>query len=135
MIVVQIVDRTSSRLVSRKALKGDFCEEDSDLTSQEFRGQRVWLDNLLYYASRFAGSDIFLLLGENDDEKMRLLIAPREGSALEIKILPLTFNEAKKRLELEWEKLRALEKKEKKGTGQESAAVEENGKEVKQEGK
>ena len=126
VIETEEVDRTSYRLVSRKLLKGDLCEEDSDVPSRNQDDQRVHLDNVVCYSSRLADSDRFLLLGENDDEKMRLLIAPREGRALEITPLSVSFNEAKRRLEAEWEKRRALRDKETGGMGEQSAVMEEN---------
>ena len=104
------VDRTSYRLVSAKLPKDDPSGEGSDVASQSQGRQRVHIDNILFYSSQLADGDRYLLLGENDDEKMRLLIAPRKGSALEITTLSLTFNEAKRRLEIEWEKRQALEK-------------------------
>ena len=126
MIETDEVDRNSYRLVSRKLLKADLCEEESHVTSQNQDDQQVSLDNFICYSSRFADSDRFLLLGENDDEKMRLLIAPREGWALEITPLSLSFNEAKRRLEAEWEKRRALGYKETGGTGEQNKVVEED---------
>ena len=112
------IDRNSYRFVSRKLLKADLCEEEARVTSQNQDDQQVSLDNFICYSSRFADSDRFLLLGKNDDEKMRLLIAPREGRALEITPLSLSFNEAKRRLEAEWEKRRAFGDKETGGTGE-----------------
>ena len=94
LIETEEVDLTSYRLVSRKLPKGDLCEEGFDVCCQDQDDQRVYLDNLVCYSSRLADSDRYLLLGENDDVKMRLLIAPRKGRALEIKPLSLTFNEA-----------------------------------------
>ena len=126
VIETEEVDRTSYRLVSRKLLKGDLYEEDSDAPSRNQDDQQVHLDNVVCYSSRLADSDRFLLLGENDDEKMSLLIAPREGRALEITPLSVSFNEAKRRLEAEWEKRRALGDKETGGTGEQSAVMEEN---------
>ena len=126
VIQTEEVDRTSYRLVSRKLLKGDLCEEDCEVPSQTRDDERVFLDNVVCYSSRFANSDRFLLLGENDDEKMRLLIAPREGRALEITSLSLSFNEAKKRLEAEWEKRRALRDKETGGTGEQITVMEDS---------
>ena len=119
-------DRNSYRLVSRELLKADLCEEESHVTSQNQDDQQAFLGNFICYSSRFANSDRFLLLGENDDEKMRLLIAPREGRALEITPLSLSFNEAKRRLEAEWEKRRALRDQETGGTGEQDKVVEED---------
>ena len=129
VIETEEVDQTSYRLVSRKLLKGDLYEEDSNTTGQNQHDEGVHLDNFICYPSRFVDSHRFLLLGENDDEKMRLLIAPLEGRALEITPLPLSFNEAKRRLEAEWEKRRALNDKETGGTGEQSRVVEEDGSE------
>ena len=126
VIQTEEVDRTSYRLVSRKSPKADLHEEDFYVTSQHQDDQRVYLDNVVFYSSRLADSDRFLLLGENDDEKMRLLIAPREGRALEITTLSLSFNEAKRRLEAEWEKRRTLRDKETGRTREQSAVLEED---------
>ena len=133
VIETEEVDRTSYRLVSRKLLKGDLCEEDSDVLSQNQDDQGVHLDNVVCYPSRLADSDRFLLLGENDDEKMRLLIAPRAGRALEITYLSLSFNEAKRRLEAEWEKRRAL--RETGEMGEQSAVMEDSSQEDENRGK
>ena len=126
VIETEEVDGTSSQLVSRKLLKADLCEENSHVTSQHQDDQRVYLNNVVCYSSRLADSDRFLLLGKNDDEKMRLLIAPREGQALEITTLSLSFNEAKRRLEAEWEKRQALRDKETGRTREQSAVLEED---------
>ena len=82
-------------------------EENTDSTHQDQDEEPVRLDNFITYPASLADSDKFLLLGQNDDEMMRLLIAPREGRALEIRSLPLTFNEAKRRMEAEWRKREA----------------------------
>ena len=111
------VDQTSDRLVSRKLLKGDLCEKYFSISRQTEGNQKVHLDNVVCYPSSLSDSARFLLLGDNDDEKMRLLIAPREGRALEIRPLSLSFNEAKRRLEAEWGKRRALKDEETRGTG------------------
>ena len=108
LINTEEVDRTSYRFLSRKLFKGDIGEENLDITSQDHDDPPVYLDNVVYCPPRFADGDRFLLLGENDDQKMRLLIAPREGRALEIKPVSLTFNEVKRKLETEWRKRRAL---------------------------
>ena len=126
VIEIEQVDRTSYRLVSRKLPKFDLLEEDSHVTSENRDYERVHLDNVICYPSRLADGNQFLLLGKNDDEKMRLLIAPREGRALEIIFLSFSFNEAKTRLEAEWEKRRALRDKETGGTGGQSTVIEEN---------
>ena len=120
------VDRTSCRLVSKKLPKDNPCEEDFSITSQIRDDQRVSLDNVVCYPSYLSDSDRFLLLGENDDEKMRLLIAPREGRALEIRPLSLSFNEANRRLEVEWEKRRALKDQEIGGIEMQNTVTEEN---------
>ena len=117
LIDTEEVDRTSYRFVSRKLPKGDLGEENIFITGQDQDDSPVYLDDVVRFSSRLADSDRFLLLGENDDEKMRLLIAPREGRALEIKPLSLSFNEVKRRLEIEWEKRRALKEKEVEETG------------------
>ena len=126
VLATEKMDRTSHRLVSRKLPRFDLLEEDSQVTSQNRDDQQVHLDNVICYPSRLADGDHFLLLGKNDDEKMRLLIAPREGRALEIIFLSFSFNEAKRRLEAEWEKRRALGDMGTGGTGGQSAVMEEN---------
>ena len=128
VIETEVVDQTSCRLVSWKIPKGDLYEE-SNTTSRSQDDERVHLDNFICYSSRYADSDRYLLLGRNDDERMRLLIAPREGRALEITPLPMSFNEAKRRLEAEWEKRRALRDQETGGTGEQSTVMEEDGSE------
>ena len=125
-IETERVDQTSDRLVSRKLFKGDVCEEGSDISTQTQIKQRVHLDNAVCYPSSLSDSDRFLLLGDNDDEKMRLLIAPREGRALEIRPLSLSFNEAKRRLEAEWEKRRALQDQALGGIERPNTGIEEN---------
>lgn len=64
---------------------------------------------------------------------MRLLIAPREGRALEITPLSLSFNEAKRRLEAEWEKRWALRDKETGGTGEQNTVMEDSSEEDRNE--
>ena len=117
MIESQRVDRTSDSLGLRKLLKGDIWEKDSDITRLIRDNEAVYLDKIICYPLSMSDSDRFLLLGENDDEEMRLLIAPREGRALEIRPLSLSFNEAKKRLEIECEKRQALKDEDTTGTG------------------
>lgn len=65
----------------------------------------VYLDYIASYSSDFAAADKFLLLGANDQERMRMLIAPRDGRTPVIKTLSLTFAEALSRLENEWQRL------------------------------
>lgn len=65
----------------------------------------VYLDYIASYSSDFAAADQFLLLGANDQERMRMLIAPRDGRTPVIKTLSLTFAEALSRLENEWQRL------------------------------
>ena len=124
MIATEQVDRTSYRLVSRKVSKNYHFEEDSDFTRQDQDDLPVYLDNVICYPSSLAKSRRYLLLGQNDDEKMRLLIAPSEGRALEIKPLSLTFNEAKRRLEAEWGKRNALREREIEETGNQNTTTE-----------
>lgn len=126
LIKTEEADQTSYRLVSRKLPKDDLCEENSDITRQDQDDLPVYLNNVVCYSSRMADAHRFLLLGENDDEEMRLLIVPREGRSLEIKPLSLTFNEAKRRLETEWGKRQALKDKQIGMTGQQEAVMEEN---------
>lgn len=120
------VDQNSYRLISRKLHKGYLYEEDFNISSQLQDAERVHLDNVVIYPSSLSDSDRFLLLGENDDEKMRLLIAPCEGHALEIRPLSLSFNEAKRRLGAEWEKRRALQDQEVRGVETPNTVIEEN---------
>ena len=68
----------------------------------------VMLRNVAAYSSHFAVADRYLLLGANDDEKMRLLIAPHDERAPVIQTLSLTFAEARSRLEKEWQRLHAI---------------------------
>ena len=72
-----------------------------------WRGTRpaVLLRNIASYSSHLAAADRFLLLGANDDERMRMLIAPHDGRTPVIKTLSLTFAEALARLEKEWQRL------------------------------
>ena len=72
-----------------------------------WRGTRptALLRDIASYSSHLADADRFLLLGANDDEKMRMLIAPHDGRTPMIKTLSLTFAEARARLEKEWQRL------------------------------
>lgn len=70
----------------------------------------VLLRNIASYSSALAAADRFLLLGANDDENMRLLIAPHDERTPVIKTLSLTFAEARSRLEREWQRLRVESK-------------------------
>ena len=63
----------------------------------------VLLRDIASFSSHLAAADRFLLLGENDDEKMRMLIAPDDGRTPVVKTLSLTFSEARVRLEKEWQ--------------------------------
>lgn len=65
----------------------------------------MYLNNIASYSSDFAAADQFLLLGANDQERMRMLIAPRDGRTPVIKTLSLTFAEALSRLENKWQRL------------------------------
>ena len=65
----------------------------------------MYLDDIASYSSDFADADWFLLLGANDQEKMRMLIAPHDGRTPVIKTLSLTFAEARSRLERERQRL------------------------------
>ena len=62
------------------------------------------LRNIASYSSHLAAADRCLLLGANDDERMRMLIAPHDGRTPVIKTLSLTFAEARARLEKEWQR-------------------------------
>ena len=72
-----------------------------------WRGTRpaVLLKNIASYSSHLAAADRFLLLGADDDERMRMLIVPHDGRTPVIKTLSLTFAEARARLEKEWQRL------------------------------
>ena len=125
IIDIEEVNRTSARLVSRSRIKSEpFDNKISYSIRPDPDEYSVYLDNFICYPSSLADSDRFLLLGQNDDEMMRLLIAPREGRALEIRSLSVTFNQAKKRLETEWVKREALEKEEVEGKGKQNKAIE-----------
>lgn len=65
----------------------------------------VYLNYIASYSLDFAAADQFLLLGANDQERMRMLIAPHDGRTPVIKTLSLTFAEALSRLENEWQRL------------------------------
>ena len=119
-IETEEVDRNSTRLASRKVAKNNLLEESSDFTGQDQDETPIYLDNVICCPSSLADGDRFLLLGKNDDEKMRLLIVPRQGRSLEIRSLSLTFNEAKSRLEAEWKKRQALKDKEMEETGKQN---------------
>lgn len=123
LINTEEVNPTSHRFVSRKLPNDDLGEENLDYTGQDQDDLPVYLDNVVCYSSRLADGDRFLLLGDNDDKEMRLLIAPREGRALEIKPLSLSFNEVKRRLEAEWRKRRVLRDKEMEETGKQDPAI------------
>ena len=68
-------------------------------------GPVVWLEDIASYSSDLADADRFLLLGANDQERMRMLIAPHDGRTPVIKTLSLTFAEARSRLEKKWQRL------------------------------
>lgn len=65
----------------------------------------MYLDYIASYSSDSAAADQFLLLGANDQERMRMLVAPHDGRTPVIKTLSLTFAEALSRLENEWQRL------------------------------
>ena len=65
----------------------------------------MYLDYIASYSSEFDAADQFLLLGANDQERMRMLVVPRDGTTPVIKTLSLTFAEALSRLENEWRRL------------------------------
>ena len=67
----------------------------------------VVLRNVASYSSKLAAADRYLLLGKNDDEKMRILIAPHNEGTPIIKTLSLTFAEARARLAKERQRLLA----------------------------
>ncbi len=67
----------------------------------------VVIDDVAAYSSQLTDSELFLLLGTEVDENMRLLIIPSDGRTPVIKTLSLTFAEARARLEKEWQRLHA----------------------------
>lgn len=67
----------------------------------------VILHDVAAYSSQIDPAEKFLLLGAEDHEKMRLLIAPFDGRTPVIKTLSLTFAEARARLEKGWQRLHA----------------------------
>ena len=71
-------------------------------------------------------ADRFLLLGPNDNEKMRLLLVPYDGRVPEIRTLSLTFAEAKARLEEKWEIQGMLNKKERERETSVNGRTDEN---------
>ena len=95
-MILHVRDNTSVNL--------EFMKLDEDGFWIETR-PAVFLRNIASYPSHYAAADKYLLLGENDDEKMRLLIAPHDDRAPIIKTLSLTFAEARSRLQKEWERL------------------------------
>ena len=109
---------TSRYICNYRALSQDnslviFHDEDNTSVELElvkfgdrgfWRGRRpvVCLSDIASYSSHSAAAYRFLLLGENDDERMRMLIAPYDERTPVIKTLSLTFAEARARLEKEW---------------------------------
>ena len=96
-LILHDSDNTS---VSLELIKFD----DTDFV--EGKTPRVLLRNIASYSSQLATADLLLLLGANDDENMRVLIAPHDEKTPVIKTLSLTFAEARSRLEKEWQRLR-----------------------------
>ena len=92
---------------------GDNASAALELTTPDDNGfwkgtePAVVLRNVASYSSKLAVADRYLLLGMNDDEKMRLLIAPHDEGTPIIKTLSLTFTEARARLEKERQRLHA----------------------------
>ena len=69
---------------------------------------RIQLNNITSCSLNHADANHYLLLGANHDEKMRLLIVPRDDGTPVIKTMSLTFTEARSRLEREWERLQPV---------------------------
>ena len=65
----------------------------------------VRLKDFILYPSHLRNAMQYLLLGDDDNTKMRLLFVPEDGTTPEILPLSLTFAEALARLAAEWEKL------------------------------
>lgn len=74
---------------------------------REGSSTQACLPDIALYSSRLADARRYLLLGPNDDERMRLVIIPRDETVVQIMTLSLTFAGAKTRLEKEWEKQQA----------------------------
>lgn len=69
--------------------------------------QPVVLRDVAAYSLQLSDSQTFLLLGAENHEKLRLLIVPSDGRTPIVKTLPLTFAEARVRLEKEWQRQQA----------------------------
>ena len=63
------------------------------------------LKDFVLYLSHLRNTRQYLLLGDDDNTRMRLLFVPEDGSTPEIMPLPLTFAEALERLGAVWERL------------------------------
>ena len=76
---------------------------------------RVYLENLAYVSSFYADQcQVFLLLGRTDDDYMHVLLIPKNDCAPELKTIPLTWAEARAKLDQKWEEdLQRWERREK----------------------
>ncbi|KAL2045111.1 hypothetical protein ABVK25_012228 [Lepraria finkii] len=63
------------------------------------------LEDFVLHASHLRNIERYLLLGDDDNTKMRILFVPEDGTTPEILPLSLTFAEALARLAAEWERL------------------------------
>ena len=102
---------------SRLSKKG-FWKQHQDLVTS--------LEHFLAYPSSAIDAERYLLLGPNENEKMRLLTVPHGGRAPEIRSLSLTFAEAKLRLDKEWEAQHSLKERERNQHIRETGTVDAN---------
>ena len=86
MIRFDDIDSTCTKLSYMKPAKQGFWQIDHDPV--------ISLENVTTYPMSMIKAERFLLLGADDDEKMRLLVIPSEGRAPEIKPFSLTLAEA-----------------------------------------
>ena len=98
---IQLSDdlRNSLTLIMTRPFQGDSWQPFNDPTAR--------LLDVALYPLHLRDTTKTLLLGENDDTKMRLLCAPNDGSTPEIIPVSLTFNEALSRLNAEYDRLMA----------------------------
>ena len=84
------------------------------------------LNGLILYPLHLRNARQYLLLGDDDNTKMRVLFVPEGGRSPEIIPLSITFAEALTRLTAEWDKLMEVRRDRKAASvdGQIEAAVE-----------
>ena len=63
------------------------------------------LKDFVLHPSHLRHTRQYLLLGDDDNTKMRMLFVPEDGTAPEVMPLLLTFAEALARLTIEWERI------------------------------